>query len=1059
MKCFNRRVGFLLTLFCLFAVPSVAQYVQWVNPFIGTARCDVPSMWGNYGGTYPGAVAPWGMVQLSPETSVRPAETGYYYEDGAIRSFSCFSHLSGYPNGSAGRLHFSFLREESVGQQFRDGRPFRHSDEVASPGYYAVSFSEGDRVEMTATVHAGLFRYHSSAQRTVVAIRDGGTFTAVDRNTLHGSLLHSVIRFDKSFRSFTVRNDTAFIEFSADDTRYGLNVLLSVSENGFRQSRANAMAEVSEWDFDKVRADASAHWDRELACVDVQTSVGDDKVKFYTALYHACLLPNIVSDVDEPYVRYANFSPWDTFRTLHPMLSLLKPERQKEMVHALIADYYKGTALPKGPMSGFHIIPVLLDAAVKNAAGFSADTLYAAASDFWNSYAGNPFMKDYLANGFVKASSERSVSITTELAYNDWTLARLADMAGRKADAARHSERAYAYRNLYDTETGFMLPREGDVFYRKAGELGYQESNKWTASYFVPHNVNDLMNLQGGEEAFTARLQSAFDKGLILFDNEPVFHYPYLFTWAGRPDLTVKTVRHILASAFRNTPGGLPGNDDMGSMSSWYVLSSIGLFPACPGTDEYLLSQPLFEEVRFSLGGREVVIRNTGQTSADGLPVVCLSGKPVDRWFVTHAELAASGDLSFGASQPVTASAAFRQPYSMTAGSADFRVEVGRPVKTKFMAGSENVLPFSVRNEGESGLYVAQLKDGEDIVAEKRIRVGAGEELRDSLSFTCYRKGKHRLMFSGRSLSVIVSDSATYTMPFVCRDIVLPSLAGKGTDLKAVVSLQNVTGHYDEREVEVHLGASVSRLSARLQPGEVQQYPVAVPTDVPGFQTVRVLGKEKRVKIYGDPMEACLLDLHYRDSNGGEASDLSGFGNHASPSGNLKWGDGYVQTGQQAYLALPPSESLMEATPQVTLLTWVAPQHPEEGYVDFFTKGDYTLLKMEGPQDLAFFAGGWGRGVCQVKVPDDWYGHWHLVAGVCTGTAIRLYIDGELMQELPVQGELVATEVPWNLGRNAEMPFSRFSDMKLSRTRIWGAALTSEDIRRLYEQEAPSFGK
>lgn len=186
-------------------------------------------------------------------------------------------------------------------------------------------------------------------------------------------------------------------------------------------------------------------------------------------------------------------------------------------------------------------------------------------------------------------------------------------------------------------------------------------------------------------------------------------------------------------------------------------------------------------------------------------------------------------------------------------------------------------------------------------------------------------------------------------------------------------------------------------------------------------------------------------------------TDNSGFENHAQGHGALHWEKYSVETGEQAYLTLPASESLMTTYSQLTLLAWIAPQHPVAGYVDFFTKGDYTVLKMEGPEDLVFFAGGWGRGVCQVKVPSDWYGRWHLVAGVCTGEFLRLYIDGKLLQEIPVQGKLSATEVNWNIGRNAEMPFSRFSVMKHAYTRIYGAALTNQEIEEIYRSECKQF--
>lgn len=1044
----------------LVCISSAGQFAQWVNPFIGTDCCETFTLWGNYGGTYPGAVSPWGMVQLSPETSRRPAECGYYYKHTSLLSFSCLAHHSGYPNGSSGRLHFTFaplVSQQNVGW-VSGGRSFSHSEEEAVPGYYALGFPEGDKIEMTATPHNGLFRYTSDAEQTVVTVFDGGKLEKTDSATLQVSYMHSIIRFNQPWHSCVIRNDTAYLTFRKLPESEGLNVWLSVSSSSFTASRENARGEISAWDFDKVRQQVYACWNKELDCVSVETVCTDDKVKFYTALYHSFLFPYIVSDVDDECVKYAGFSPWDTFRSLHPLLSLLKPERQRQMVASLMRDYRAGTALPKGPMSGFHITPVLLDAAVKETAGWDVKQFFEASLALWDSYRSSPFLSNYLDSGFVDASLERSVSITSELAYNDWCLARLAALAGQPDEAQLHAARSLSYRNLLDTETGFLLPRTKQGFLRDAGELGYQESNKWTASFFVPHNVNDLINRLGGKKAFAARLQIAFEEGKIVFDNEPVFHYPYLFIWADRPDLTIRYVRRILENDFRNSPGGLPGNDDLGSMSSWYVLSALGIYPACPGTGEYLLALPLFDKATIQTRSGKVVVRKQDVDRKEALPGIYLGGKAVSRWFVTHDELLRAGALIFSSGKSSVDSLSGELPYSVTAGKPDFQLTTFKTDSMKICSGVSAYLPFTVSNKGESGLYIATLKEAEHSIAHKKVCVDAGKTVTDSLLFTCYRTGLHTLMLDDQKIVVEVSDSAVRNVPFMCNQIVAPSLLKYGDTLHVELSVQNITGKTCSRRLPVLLNDTLYKyLDVTLQPGQTTCYTLQCSSLSKGFHNLCFLGQEHKFKVYSKPSEACLLSLDYGNRNSTMVTDESGFGNHAQGHGALQWDNHSVQTGEQAYLTLPASKSLMANYSQLTLLAWIAPQYLVTGYADFFTKGDYTVLKMEGPEDLVFFAGGWGRGVCQVKVPADWYGHWHLVAGVCTGKALRLYIDGKLLQEIPVQGKLSATEVNWNIGRNAEMPFSRFSVMKHACTRIYGAALTSQEIMDIYRLESELF--
>lgn len=1043
--------------------PVKAQHTSFVNPMIGTNKSDQFSMWGNYGGTYPGAVVPWGMVQLSPETSTRPAESGYYYDDSSILYFTCHSHNSGYPNGSCGRMKISFWPTQHVTAELqKKGRAFSHENEQAEAGFYRVMLDGNDQLELTTTPHNGFYRYHSKASQTTLLITDAGKIQWKDSCTLVGENKHTIIRFNRPIRRYAIQQDTVRIFFTQTDTQKGLELWLSFSKNSFLKSQENADAEVTQWDFDAIRRQAADRWEHELHVIQVEGKDNNEKTKFYTALYHAFLMPSIVSDVHDTLQRHEIYSPWDTFRSLHPMLSLLKPQRQLAMTRDIINRYVREGAIPKGPMTGFHMISILLDSWLKGTIQASPQLLLEMCEHHVQQYQNLPTVRAYLEKGYVDAQLELSVSITAELAYNDWLLSRLATLAGDTEKAASYEQRAYNYQHLLDATTGFMLPRKGNQFLRTAGELGYQESNRWTGSFFVPHNVQDLINRYGGDQRFASHLARAFDEGRILFDNEPVFHYPYLFTWASRPDLTTQYVHQILQKQYLNTPGGITGNDDLGSMSSWYVLSAIGLFPACPGSGEYLLSVPLFDRISFPVdqqnqqGQHTMTIRKKGVEKEGVTPTVWMNGKKLNRWFVTYQELKECRELVYDFTQPNTDLDKLDKPFSLTRSSFHFQLNATTN-DCEMLSGEIRTLPFSVRNQGETGLFVAQLKEDNQVIAEKRLFIEKEEMVHDTLEFTCYAEGEHLLTFGHQTFTAKVKDAHAQA-PFTCVQLNAPSLCHRADSLPIEVTIQNRSGRSRSGQLPILVNQiEQEQLKVSLAAGARKTYRVSLPKQSVGMKKISVLGKTQQIKVYNHPQEACILDLHYQQSPTTSATDYSGFGNHAQAFGNVVWGDKFVETNHQAYLSLPQSKSLMSPNQQVTLLTWIAPQEKPHGHADFFTKGDYCCFKMENARSLVFFIGGWGRGECNAKVPADWYQHWHLIAGVCTGPTLQIYIDGELKQEITVSGQLEANEAPWNVGRNAEIPYSRFWKARFSRTRIYGAALKATDIRQIFDQEKQEY--
>lgn len=1041
--------------YALHAATKATQHdnAKWVNPMIGTGLSQAPTLWGNYGGTYPGAVSPWGMVQLSPETSDRPSESGYYYSDNSILRFTCLHHKSGYPNGSAGALAIAFLRGTLSSMPCNyAGRRFSHADEEAAPGYYKVRLADGDIIETTAAAHSGIIRYASASSNTTIAIYKAGHISVATPTEVHASMAHSIISFSRPMTSHTLRGDTLFAQFNS---RLPLKIMLTTSANSYEQSRTNGAAELHGGDFEAVRRKTYAYWQSELACVDLNDTDDRTRRMFYTALYHAMLQPCNVADVGgKP--RYAGYSPWDTFRTLHPLLTLLKPDVQGSIVDDMMETFRRRGTLPNEPMTGLHAIPILLDSYVKGVAKPSAAQIMDICRQFYDNSMRTEAQRQYLQQGFIDARHEQSVSVTAELSYDDWALMRLCELAGNDSLAAVHAARATNYTKLWDAQTLFMLPHDGGTPLRHSGELGYQESNKWTASLFAPHDMTSLVNLSGGEENFCKRLEQAFESGNVVFDNETVLHYPWLYVWGHRPDLAMRRVRSIVARCYADTPGGIPGNDDLGSMSSWLAFAVMGIMPVCPGTNQYVVLPPIAGEVVLHLpGGNTMRIAGEAMPDTAAMPQPTLNGQELRRWHITHDELTRGGNLSFVA-QPSANAADITLPYSLTNGTPHFTISMRGKQASRTRPDADCIMPITISNDGADGVCVAVLTCGTDTVASKNIFVPQGACIADTLNYRLYAEGSHQLQLGRQAITVTVGKKAKDEAPLRCTAIHTKPVVRRGEHIAATITIKNVCGTARNDTVAVNCGAlSSGTIATALLPGEQRSYAVILPPiGNDGIHTMQVLNASTKIKVYSDATDATVLSTRYAD---GTATDESGFGNDGICHGPLTWHGGTMTTASEAYVEFPATESLMYPYQQFTMLTWVRPSRDNgKGYIDFFTKGDYTTMKMQGGSTLGFFAGGWGRGECGVTVPSDWSGQWHLVAGVCSGDSIKVYIDGRLCQSVAVKGNIAASEMPWNVGRNAEMPFSRFGIMTFFGTRIYADALSSEQIAHIYETERDS---
>ena len=674
-----------------------------VDPFIGT---------GAHGHTYPGATLPFGMVQLSPDTRLTGWDgcSGYHDSDRVVYGFS-HTHLSGtgipdygdillMPITGAPRLSNGARGPPGSGYS----APFDKATERAEPGWYTVTLSDsGIEVELTATERTGLHRYRFPGGRPArvvidlthrdtlldasLQVRGDAEIEGTRRSTgwARDQIVHFVARFSRPFEGSSIEGPRGILSFG--EAGGELLVKVGISPVDIAGARRNLDTESPGWGFDATRRAARVRWNEALSRIEVEGGTEAQRTIFYTALYHSLLAPNLYSDADGRYLgmdrlihraegrsHYTVFSLWDTFRSEHPLLALIEPERTRQFIETFLAQDREGGRLPvwelaaneTDTMIGYHAIPVIADAWVKGIRGFDAspalDAMVRSASlDHFG-------LDAYKRQGFIGSEdAPESVSRTLEYGYDDFCIAAMAASLGRDDVAREFSRRSQAWRHLLDPQTGFMRPRRNqrwlDPFDPRRVDNNYTEANAWQYSFFVPHDVAGLIEALGGDEAFTRRLDALFEadsattgreqpdiSGLIgqyAHGNEPSHHVAWLYHHAGRPDRSAERVRQVLDTLYGAAPDGLAGNEDCGQMSSWHVLAAMGLYPTCPCTDEYALTPPIFRRVTLHLhGGRAFTIRVAGRGS-DGphITQATLNGRRLARGYLRHSEIVAGGEL------------------------------------------------------------------------------------------------------------------------------------------------------------------------------------------------------------------------------------------------------------------------------------------------------------------------------------------------------------------------------------------------------------------------------
>ena len=500
--------------------------------------------------------------------------------------------------------------------------------------------------------------------------------SALDKAQVEGKLLEAGFEFDR-----------------ANDAPLLVKVALSgVSEQG---ALAN-LAEMPGWDFDAARARAHDAWEGALSAVDIEAPA-PMKHELYTALYHAMLSPSLFMDLDGQYRGpdhevhkadgfrfHSSYSLWDTYRALHPLMTIIQPEqRNADFVRSLIASQQQSpwgilpvwqfAGIETWCMIGYHAVPVIADAYMKGIKGFDADQALRAmtASAEYGPYGG---LDHYMKLGYVPSDLEpEAASKTVEYAFDDWTIARMAEKMGRKDIAERYYKRAQNYRNVFDTKTGFVRAKQSNGAFRVpfdplAANYGsdYTEGNAWQYSWYMPHDNAGLVHMLGGDAGLISKIDQVFDakvdpevfanvediSGLIgnyAHGNEPSHHVAYLYNYAGAPWKTQARLSQIVGSQYFDKPDGLAGNDDLGQMSAWLVFTSLGFYPVAPASNEYVIGRPFVDRATLNLpNGHRFTVRAQNLSSANGyVGSVTLNGKPLARSFIRHEEIMAGGELVF----------------------------------------------------------------------------------------------------------------------------------------------------------------------------------------------------------------------------------------------------------------------------------------------------------------------------------------------------------------------------------------------------------------------------
>ena len=671
---------------------SAAQdsFTQFVNPYIGT---------GGHGHVFLGANVPFGAVQLGPTQITRGWDwcSGYHYSDSLIIGFG-HMHLSGTGIGDLGDIAFLPTFDAKTYTE-----RFSHDAEYVRPGYYTVRLADSKiLVELTATQRAGMHRYTyplSSKQPLLkLNLKQGIGWDKMTKcqliqenpTTVSGYRLsegwakdqrvYFVAEFSRAVKLQEMQADSVGV-FSFDDATKPLLVRVGISAVSVDNAKANLKAEIKDWNFDRVAQEADAAWNDELGKIKVETPNLDDKTIFYTGLYHTMIAPSVFSDVNGQYrgsdgkiyqgdfVNYTTLSLWDTYRAAHPLMTIIHPDifqqQGKLPVWHLVGN-------ETDCMVGNPGIPVLADIVLK---GFDVDKKAAYQAMRTSSLLDERSLDNLKKFGYIpwnRDSTFETVAKGLEYALADACVAKVAKLLGEKKDYQYFFNRSKSYKYYFDKKTGFMRGVDNgkfrepfNPFHSSHRNDDYTEGNAWQYTWLVPHDVPGLIKLFGGKRPFVTKLDSLFTisgdlgenaspdiSGLIgqyAHGNEPSHHILYMYNYVGQHDKTAEKVREVLKTMYHNDFDGLSGNEDVGQMSAWYILSSLGIYQVEPAGGRYMFGSPLFDKAVVNVGQGKTFTIIAHNNSAKNVYVqqIKLNGRPYKKLYIDYKDIVSGGTLEF----------------------------------------------------------------------------------------------------------------------------------------------------------------------------------------------------------------------------------------------------------------------------------------------------------------------------------------------------------------------------------------------------------------------------
>lgn len=701
------------------------SFVEYVNPYIGSDY---------HGHVFVGANVPFGAVQLGPDNFHKGWDwcSGYHYSDSIVKGFS-HTHLSG--TGCAdlgdilvmptvGALFVSPGSQQDISNGYAS--LYSHDNEVVKPGYYSLMLDKyGIKAELTTTARVGFHKYtfpKSENAHIIIDLKEGISDKAretfikrLDAKTIVGyrisdgwsadQRVYFAMQVSKDLHSFEIYDDTSLLEgesgqsnamkgvlkFSTEDNE-SVHLKVGISPVSWENALENIRMEIPHWDFEKVRADATDLWNKELGKIQIQAD-SSTKVVFYTALYHTMIAPVLYNDVNGEYLgadkkkyqskdfeNYTTFSLWDTYRAANPLFTLTQAERVPHFIKTMLELYKQEGKLPEWHlmghdnrvMIGYNAVPVIVDAWFKGIRDFDTQLAYEAMV--------NTAMRDDRGLKFVKEmeyipfdKEYESVAKAMEYAIYDWGIAQMAKELGKSDDYEYFKKRSMYYRHYFDASDGFFKGKKADGSWRKDFDPiasshrtdEFCEGNGWQYLWLVPQNVEDLIELLGGREIFVSRLDSLFSIteplregasvdisgliGMYAQGNEPGHHIPYLYAFAGAQWKTAARVRQIMAEMYTDKPDGLCGNEDCGQMSAWYIWSALGMYPVNPMNGAYVFGSPVLNKAKIKLSNGKTFSMTAHDNSPENIYIqkVAVNGKPWPKSFITHRDILAGAQLEF----------------------------------------------------------------------------------------------------------------------------------------------------------------------------------------------------------------------------------------------------------------------------------------------------------------------------------------------------------------------------------------------------------------------------